>query len=166
MSDTPLPPQVVIRSVVSDQFVGTTAIADDAIATGVPPETKLIIVNPTITVPPPQFQLRRVDGTQLVYDIFAGNDYVRDGEPEHVRGLVFAFANPPAQKFVFTYVEKHSAYTIVKLGTNDALTDPYSEEIADAERSIRLQPLDKLGNSGYHPGQLFTVKDAEDEPQK
>ena len=54
MSDTPLPPQVVIRSVVSDQFVGTTAIADDGIATGVPPETKLIIVNPTITVPPPQ----------------------------------------------------------------------------------------------------------------
>ena len=26
-------------------------------------------------------------------------------------GLVFAFANPSAQKFVFTFVEKHSAYT-------------------------------------------------------
>lgn len=28
--------------------------------------------------------------------------------------------------------------SIVKLGTNDALTDPYSEEVADAERSVRL----------------------------
>ena len=54
MSDTPLPPQVVIRSVVSDQLVGTTTITDDAIATGVPPGTKLIIVNPMISVPPPQ----------------------------------------------------------------------------------------------------------------
>ncbi|KIM61262.1 hypothetical protein SCLCIDRAFT_26052 [Scleroderma citrinum Foug A] len=163
MSDTPLPPQVVIRSVVSDQLVGTTTITDDAIATGVPPGTKLIIVNPMISVPPPQFQLRRVDRTQPVYEIFAGNDYVRDGEPEHVRGLVFAFADPPAQKFVFTYVEKHGAYTIVKLGTNDALTDPFSKDIRGAERSIRLRPLkpeDELGNSG----QLFTVRD--DEPQR
>ena len=66
MSDAPLPPQVVIHSVVSDQFVGTTAIADDGIATGVPPETKLIIVNPVIRVPPPQVRAAIVYAHSIV----------------------------------------------------------------------------------------------------
>jgi len=58
MSDTPgLPSNAVIRSVVSDQFVGTTAVTDDGIATRVPPGTRLIVVNPMIRVPPPQVRV-------------------------------------------------------------------------------------------------------------
>ena len=47
---------------------------------------------------------------QQVYEIHSGKEFIREGELEYTRELIFAFTDPPAQKFVFNYAEKDDTF--------------------------------------------------------
>ncbi|KAI5988706.1 hypothetical protein EDD15DRAFT_2287110 [Pisolithus albus] len=106
---------------------------------------------------PQKFHVQVVDEFNHIYVITVDGKNTRDEEQ-----LVYA-SMKPAQKWVITYRRQNNAYTIVKLDTDLAWTDPGEERRPnrrdpDEPRQIRLQPLAGASQGGYSdisPSQLF-----------
>ncbi|KAI6017990.1 hypothetical protein BKA83DRAFT_681227 [Pisolithus microcarpus] len=103
------------------------------------------VVVPVPSAAPQTFTVRQVNGSEDTYVITIDRKNTRDE-----RNLVYAFENEPAQEWVITYRENQGAYTIVKMRTGGAWTDP------------RGFPNNLLGDSTLPEGEQIAIPD--DEP--
>ncbi|KAI6017975.1 hypothetical protein BKA83DRAFT_4316441 [Pisolithus microcarpus] len=103
------------------------------------------VVVPVPGAAPQTFTIRQVNGSEDTYVITIDRKNTRDE-----RNLVYAFENEPAQEWVITYRENQGAYTIVKMRTGGAWTDP------------RGFPNNLLGDSTLPEGEQIAIPD--DEP--
>ncbi|KAI6125653.1 hypothetical protein EDD16DRAFT_1557928 [Pisolithus croceorrhizus] len=103
------------------------------------------VVVPVPSAAPQTFTVQQVNGSEDTYVIKIEGKYTRDE-----RNLVYAFQDPPAQEWVITYRENQGAYTIAKMRTGGAWTDP------------REFPDDLLGQLSLPEGERIEIPD--DEP--
>ncbi|KAI6115576.1 hypothetical protein EV401DRAFT_2097591 [Pisolithus croceorrhizus] len=103
------------------------------------------VVVPVPSAAPQTFTVQQVNGSEDTYVIKIEGKFTRDE-----RNLVYAFQDPPAQEWVITYRENQGAYTIVKMRTRGAWTDP------------REFPDDLLGQLSLPEGEQIEIPD--DEP--
>lgn len=115
-----------IHSLVSNQPLGIQSVVghrpdDPVIAPARPPVHSRAdpVIVPAPGFAPQTFTVQQVNGAEDTYVIRIEGKYTRDE-----RNLVYAFQNPPAQEWVITYRENQGAYTIVKMRTGGAWTDP------------------------------------------
>jgi len=154
------PSDFCILSRADDAVVGLYSIVDPTL----PPPVDQIVAFPSILLPPPEFSI--VADEEGVYEITINDKFVRADESGTV---VLAFRNPPAQKWVITHRKDHGedVVTIVKFGTDDAWTDPYTPSGGEQlNRQIRLERLECVSSDGvqaFRPNQLFKL--VRDPPQ-
>ncbi|KAI6039731.1 hypothetical protein EDC04DRAFT_1636890 [Pisolithus marmoratus] len=115
-----------IHSLVSNQPLGIQRIVgirpDDPVVEPALPRMHSRadpVVVPVPSAAPQIFTVQQVNESEDTYVIKIEGKYTRDE-----RNLVYAFQDPPAQEWVITYRENQGAYTIVKMRTGGAWTDP------------------------------------------
>lgn len=141
-----------IHSLVSNQPLGIQSVVgrrpDDPVIEPVRPPVHSRADPVIVPVPgfaPQTFTVQQVNGAEDTYVIRIEGKYTRDE-----RNLVYAFQDPPAQEWVITYRENQGAYTIVKMRTGGAWTDP------------RQFPDNFLGQVTLPEGEQIEISD--DEP--
>ncbi|KAI6039725.1 hypothetical protein EDC04DRAFT_1635562 [Pisolithus marmoratus] len=139
-----------IRSVVSNQPLGTQPIV------GRRPAYRAVV--PVPSAAPQTFTVQQVNGLEDTYLITREGRYTRD-----MWNAVYAIQSSPAQQWVITHRQQPDAYTITKLNTRQAWTEPdqYGRDgrrNPDSPRQIRLEPLTTTKRcvcSDICPNQLF-----------
>ncbi|KAI6000122.1 hypothetical protein F5J12DRAFT_846283 [Pisolithus orientalis] len=141
-----------IHSLVSNQPLGIQSVVgrrpDDSVIEPVRPPVHSRadpVIVPVTGFAPQTFTVQQVNGAEDTYVIRIEGKYTRDE-----RNLVYAFQDPPAQEWVITYRENQGAYTIVKMRTGGAWTDP------------RQFPDNFLGQVTLPEGEQIEISD--DEP--